>query len=141
MISGQALLQGIVPLIVEAGGGGILDETIDGGVQCTLNVLKHLGMIDGELVLPARQIMVDKYVVYRSLTGGFYIPEPDIKLGVEVTKGQLLGRVVDPVTSEVQEECRAPVSGIIVSRRIRLPLNPGSYIAHIAATDAIIWER
>jgi predicted deacylase len=141
MISGQALLQGIVPLVVEAGGGGILDETIDGGVECTLNVLKHLGMLDGALVLPERQIMVDKYVVYRSRTGGFYLSEPDVRLGVQVEQGQLLGRVVDPVTSEVQEECHAPVAGIIVSRRIRLPLNPGGYIAHIAATDSIIWER
>jgi predicted deacylase len=58
-----------------------------------------------------------------------------------VTKGQLLGRVVDPVTSVVKEECTSPVNGIIVSRRIRMPLNPGGYIAHIADTDSVIWER
>jgi len=141
MISGQALLQGIVALVVEIGGGGIVDETIDQGVDCLLNLLKHLGMIDGELVLPPRQVMVTNYVVYRSLTGGFYQAEPAIRLGVEVRRGQLLGRVVDPVTSAVKEECRSSVDGIVVSRRIRLPLNPGGYVAHIADTDSAIWQR
>ena len=141
MISGQALLQGIVPLVIEIGGGGIVDETIEQGVECVLNLLRHLDMIDGELVLPPRQVMVTNYVVYRSLTGGFYQPEPEIRLGVEVTRGQVLGRVVDPVTSAVKEECRSPVNGIIVSRRIRLPLNPGGYVAHIADTDSVVWAR
>jgi hypothetical protein len=36
---------------------------------------------------------------------------------------------------------RSPLNGIIVSRRISLPINPGGYIAHIADTDSIIWER
>ncbi len=141
MISSQANLNGIPTLVVEAGGMGIVDETIDQGAQCTLNVLKSLGMIDGAPVLPQRQIMVTNYNVYRSLTGGFYLGEPDITLGVEVKQGQLLGRVVDPITSEVVEECTSPVNGLIVSRRVRLPINPGGYIAHIADLDSIVWER
>jgi len=98
-------------------------------------------MIDGDLVLPPRQVMVDRYVVMRSRSGGFYLPEGDLQLGDEVADGQLLGRVIDPLTSEILEECRAPSAGILVSKRIRLPLNPGSYIAHVAPTDSIIWER
>ena len=141
MLSGQAALNGIVPLVVEAGGGTMIDETIEPSVDCVLNVFKQLNMIDGELLLPDRQIEVDNYVVYRSLTGGFYIQEPWVKLGETVTKGQLLGRVLDPVTSEVMEECTSPVNGIIISRRIKMPINPGGYIAHIADTDAVIWER
>ena len=30
---------------------------------CTLNVMRHLGMIEGEPVLPERQIMVDEHIV------------------------------------------------------------------------------
>lgn len=141
MISGHCLLNGIVPLVVEAGGGGIIDDTVEQGVECTLNILKHLGMIEGRPVLPPRQIMVGNYVVYRSRTGGFYLQEPGVAIGNEVKQGQLLGRVLDPLSSEVQEECRAPVDGIIVSRRIRMPINPGGYIAHIADTASIMWER
>lgn len=141
MLSGQCALNGIVPLVVEAGGACSIDFTIDEGAECLLNVLKHLDMIDGDPVLPERQIMVDNYIVYRSLTGGFYIQEPYVELGVEVEKGQVLGRVIDPLTSEVRETCTAPVNGIIVSRRVRMPINPGGYIAHIADTDAVIWER
>lgn len=141
MISGQCLLQGIVPLVVETGGGGIIDATIEQSVECTLNVLKHLDMIDGEPVLPPQQIMVENYVVYRSLAGGFFQAEPGITLGVEVQRGQPLGHIVDPVTSEVKEACLSPANGIIVSRRIRMPINPGGYIAHIADTDSVIWQR
>lgn len=141
MISSQANLNGIATLVVEAGGMGIIDDTIDQGAVCVHNVMKHLGMLDGEPDIPANQIMVSNYVVYRSLTGGFYQGEPDIKLGVEVKKGQLLGRVIDPVTSEVMEECTSPVNGMIISRRVRMPINPGGYIAHIADLDSIIWRR
>ncbi len=141
MISGHCLVSGIVPLVVEAGGGGQIDFTIEQGVECTLNILKHLGMIDGDLVLPKRQIMVERYIVYRSLHGGFYLQEDGIVLGAEVRQGQLLGRVIDPLTSEVLEECRAPVNGIIISRRLKMPINPGGYIAHIADVDSMIWSR
>jgi predicted deacylase len=141
MLSGHCALNGVVPLVVECGGGGMIDFTIDQGVECLLNIAKYLKMIDGAPVLPDKQIMVSNYSVYRSLSGGFYIPEEGIKLGVEVTKGQLLGRVVDPLTSEVRETCTSPVNGLIISRRVRMPINPGGYIAHIADTDSIIWER
>jgi len=141
MISSQANLNGIATLVVECGGMGIVDETIDQGAVCIHNVMKGLNMLDGAPQLPERQIMVSNYVVYRSLSGGFYLGEPSVKLGVQVKKGQMLGRVVDPITSEVVEECLSPVNGVIVSRRVRLPINPGGYIAHIADTDTIIWER
>jgi hypothetical protein len=140
MLSGQCALNGIVPLVVEAGGACTIDDTIDQGAECLLNILKYLGMIEGKPLLPKKQIMVDHYLVYRSLEGGFYLQEPGIKLGLEVKKGQLLGRVIDPVTSAVRESCTAPVNGVIVSRRVRMPINPGGYIAHIADTDAVIWE-
>lgn len=141
MLSGQCAINGIVPLVVETGGGGMIDEHVNRSVTCTLNVLKHLGMIDGELAQPESQRMVDNYVVYRSLSGGFYHKEPDAGVGSHVKKGQLLGSVLDPVTSEVLERCTAPVNGIVISSRIRMPINPGGYIAHIADTDAVIWER
>lgn len=141
MLLGQCAINGIVPLYVETGGGGMIDEQVDKSVVCTLNILKHLDMLDGEPVMPKRQIMVDNYVVYRSLTGGFYQKEPGAELGAHVKKGQVLGRVVDPNTSEVLEECTSPINGLMVSTRVRMPINPGGYIAHIADTDSVIWER
>ena len=141
MISGSVAANGGVPLVVEAGGGDRIDETVDQAADCVLNVMKYLGMIEGDPVLPERQIMVDNYMVYRSITGGYYIQEPEVRIGEKVEKGQLLGKVVDPLTSEVREVTRSPLNGIIVSRRISLPINPGGYIAHIADTDSIVWER
>ncbi len=141
MLMGQCAINGIVPLVVETGGGGMIDEQIDKSVTCTLNILKHLDMIDGEIDLPERQVMVDNYVVYRSLEGGFYLKDPKATVGTMVKKGQILGQVIDPVTSEVVEECTSPVNGKLISTRVRMPINPGGYIAHIADYDAIIWKR
>ena len=141
MITGSFAANGGVPLVVEAGGGSADDETVDMAVENILNVIKYLEMIEGELVLPERQIFVDNYVVYRSVSGGYYLAEPEIKLGAKVKKGQILGRVIDPLTSEVREVTRSQVNGIVISRRIKMPMNPGGYVAHIADTDAIIWER
>jgi len=98
-------------------------------------------MVEGNLILAGHQIMVNNYVIYRNQMGGFYQQGPGIKIGICAQKGQLLSRVIDPVMSEVQEECRSPVNGIIISHRIRMLLNPGGYIAQIADTDAISWER
>lgn len=141
MLMGQCAINGIVPLVVETGGGGIIDGQIDRSVICTLNILKHLGMIDGELELPEKQVMVENYVVYRSREGGFYLKNPAATVGAMVTKGQLLGQVIDPVTSEVVETCISPVNGKLISTRLRMPINPGGYIAHIADYDSVIWER
>ncbi len=141
MMLGSAMLNGIVPLYVETGGGHTIDWTIDASVECTLNLLKHLQMIDGRLVLPKRQLMVSNYLVARSRFGGFYQVNPDVVLGSEITRGTVIGTVVDPVTSEVLEEYRSPHNAIVVSRRVRMPINPGGYVAHLADTDAIIWER
>ncbi len=71
----------------------------------------------------------------------FRIPDTSIKLGDTVSQGQFLGDSVDPVTSEVRERCESPVNGIVVSRRVRLPMNPGGYIAHIADLDSATWQR
>jgi predicted deacylase len=141
MILGSAMLNNIVPLYVETGGAHTIDWTIDASVDCTLNLLKHLRMIEGNLVLPKRQIMVNNYIIARSRTGGFYQVNEDVKLGSEIKKGTVIGTVVDPLTSEVLEEYRSPVNAVVVSRRVRMPINPGGYVAHLADTDAIIWER
>lgn len=141
MILGAAMLNGIVPLYVETGGGHTVDWTIDASVECTLNLLKHLNMIDGAPVLPKRQIMVNNYIVARSRTGGFYQVNEGVKLGSEIKKGTVIGTILDPLTSEVLEEYRSPVNAVVVSRRMRMPINPGGYVAHLADLDAIIWER
>lgn len=78
---------------------------------CTLNFVKYLGMIDGDLELPERQVLVKNYVVYRSLAGGFYLKGPAATIGWMVTKGQLLAQVIDPVTLEVVETCESRVNG------------------------------
>ena len=141
MLTAQCAINGIIPLVVEAGGGCMIDETIEPSVQCTLNILKYLKMIEGELIVPKKQIMVENYYVYRSLMGGHFIKYDNFKIGNVVKKGDDLGYIVHPVNSEIVEKCIAPINGMVVSSRIKMPINPGGYIAHIADYDSIIWEK
>ena len=141
MLTAQCAINGIKPLVIEAGGGCIIDNTIEPSVVCTLNLLKYLDMIEGDPVYPKKQVMVNNYYVYRSLTGGHFLKDDLFKIGLEVKKGQELGKVIHPLTSEVLETCKSPLNGKIVSSRIKMPINPGGYIAHIADYDSIIWQR
>ena len=106
-----------------------------------LNLLKHLNMIDGDPVLPKIQKMVTNYYVYRSLTGGHFLKNDNFKIGIDVSKGDELGQVIHPLTSEILETCKSPLNGKIVSSRIKMPINPGGYIAHIADYDSTIWQK
>ena len=141
MLTAQCALNGIKPLVVEAGGGCIIDDTINPSVECTLNLLKHLGMIEGDPVSPKIQKMVTNYYVYRSLTGGHFLKNDKFKIGTVVSKGDELGKVIQPLSSKILETCISPLNGKIVSSRIKMPINPGGYIAHIADYDSIIWEK
>ena len=141
MLTAQCALNGIKPLVVEAGGGCIIDDTMNPSVECTLNILKHLKMIEGDPVLPKIQKMVTNYYVYRSLSGGHFLKNDNFKIGTDVSKGDELGKVLHPLTSKILETCKSPLNGKIVSSRIKMPINPGGYIAHIADYDSIIWEK
>ena len=58
-----------------------------------------------------------------------------------VKKGDELGKVLHPLTSKILETCNSPLNGKIVSSRIKMPINPGGYIAHIADYDSTIWQK
>jgi len=137
----EAARQGIPGITPHMAGGGMIDEYVEPSVECVLNIAKHLGMIDGDPVYPNRQIVVSDYLVYRSSTGGFLYLEEGIGVGATVRKGQIVARILDPLTSEEREVCASPFDGIVTMARIRLPINPGGYVCHIANTDSITWER
>jgi predicted deacylase len=131
--------KGIPFFVAELGGGGLLDSRyIEKGVRGVINVLKQLGMHEGEVIRPTRQTIVTEMAVIRPRYGGVLYPEIGLDhIGQEVAGGTLLGRVVSPYSFETLEEIRAPFhrSYMILLRGGISRVNPGDYAYMVANAE------
>jgi predicted deacylase len=91
-----ATADGIPAITPELGGHSTFEpERIAAGVTGVLNVLKHLGMIEGEIVRPARQYVVRNHLTRVSVDrGGLFVPA--VVPGDEVRAGDRLGILYSP---------------------------------------------
>ena len=123
--------KGIPFFTAEVGGGSFLDaHYIEHGVRGVMNVMKQLGMLDGEVLRPPQQTLVTQMAVVRPRFGGMLHPEIGLdQLGKEVRGGTLLGRVLSPHTFETLEEIRAPFDRgyMILLRGGMMRVHPGDY--------------
>lgn len=112
---------------------GWLDQNVR-GVQ---NVMRHLGMLDGE---PTG--LTDRYFHFASRghrvvprTGGYLRAGhgPDA-LMTEVKKGTVLGTVTSPYTFAEQEQLGAPVDGVIFGVARDYMVRPGDWAYFVAET-------
>lgn len=104
------------------------EEWIETNVRGTINVMKHLGMLDGELILPDRILLFDKGHRVNPTVGGLLKPvaEPD-RMMREVKRGELLGRVISAGTFELLEELRSPCAGYLWGMARSYPVRPGDW--------------
>jgi predicted deacylase len=123
--------KGIPFFTAELGGGSFLDaHYVEHGVRGVMNVMRQLGMLDGEIVRPPEQTIVTEIAVIRPHVGGMLHPEIGLdQLGKEVKGGTLLGRVLSPHTFETLEEIRAPFGRgyMILLRGGMMRVHPGDY--------------
>jgi predicted deacylase len=128
--------KGIPFFTAELGGGSFLDaHYIEHGVRGVLNVMRQMGMLEGEVVRPPAQTIVTEMAVVRPRSGGILYPEVGLdQLGSVVPGNTLLGRVVSPYTYETLEEIRSPFDeGImILLRGAMMRVNPGDYAYMVA---------
>jgi predicted deacylase len=94
----------------------LVEPAVETGVQGLENVLRHLGIREGDPETP------DEYQRARNHLGratadasGLFRPDPDLELGAEVTAGERLGVVTDPTTFETLATVRAEESGVVYS--------------------------
>jgi predicted deacylase len=103
-------------ITIEAGGGTYREQNVDLHVGSIRNIMRQLGMIDGEVEL--RETYTEVAGTFaRCAAGGFFLDyaEP----GDECKAGDLLAAIVDHY-GHTLEEVRAPQDGIVLwQRRIR----------------------
>jgi hypothetical protein len=75
-----------------------------------LNVMKHLGMLDGQ-VAESKARLLDQRIMVRAQRGGLFLPK--VKQGDIVSKEQLLGEVLD-LSGTAVEELLSPAKGVVL---------------------------
>ena len=129
-------------LVVEMGVGMRLtreygEQLIDG----IFNTMKELGMWKGE-VPEVRSPMISENpedVSYLNASAsGLFVPE--VKHGAFVSKGDLVGRIVDPLEGKVLDEVRAPQGGMVFTIRDYPIVDEGSLMGRILNEEVCIYE-
>ena len=119
-----------IPSVVVELGGGIVEQEpyVARGVEGALNVLRAVGVIEGEVKPPPSQIVVRGIEIVRPRHGGWLETEAP-PLGNVIGEGAVLGRVVSPYSFETLEVIKSPVRhGImILSHLNRNLVEPGDY--------------
>jgi uncharacterized protein len=133
---------GIPSAVPEIGGGGHGEkfelECERVGVRGTMNVLKHLGMIDGDPELPERQFHFVHAPHVRATVGGYFISDmeaSDVGIGRpprEVSKGEVLGTIYNPYNFKELEQIKSPCDGLIYACRVSGLVNPQSEVLAVA---------
>ncbi len=129
MLRVAAAKAGIPAVTFEVGGPGQLQaEEIGTGIQAILTLIHKLGMVRDapEWLEPQPFFYESRWV--RSDSGGMLIS--DVKLGERVVKGQLLGRVVDPLQDQ-EFELTSDVAGQVIGMAQNQVVLPGYAVFHI----------
>jgi len=119
-------------IATEIGGAGFdrsLEETwLEANVKGTLNVMKHMGILEGEPEVPEKYLVFQKRHRVNPSKGGYLFPkiEPE-RLLTEVEEGELLGTVVSPYTFEEMERLESPVHGVLFYTARSYPVRPGDW--------------
>jgi len=128
----EAMNRGVASIISESGLGyreQPLEEFINLHVQGTMNLLKHFGMIEGEIVKPKNQRFLDMtWSRVRTPVSGIFQAVAD--QGDLVKEGELLGRITDIDGTELAQ-VTSPVDGVIHCMFPRRLVYPGDRLYNI----------
>lgn len=117
--------------LIESGGAGLLKkEHTDRHVFGVRNVMRYLGMLEGDPVEPTDQKMLDgTRAGLRAGRGGFFTSF--VEAGDEVSEGQALGELTNAF-GEVLEEYTAPMAGVLTIINFPAPKNVGDPLFDIS---------
>ncbi len=124
---------GTPTLVVEMGVGmRITQELGDQLTDGILNLMAKMGIWQGETKSPRVPIVSrdpNDVCFLNAKSGGIFIPS--VKCWVLLNKGDLVGKIVDPLSGEILDEVTAPVDGILFTIRDFPVVNEGSLIGRL----------
>ncbi|HPF38212.1 MAG TPA: M14 family metallopeptidase [Phycisphaerae bacterium] len=126
----EATKAGCPTIILEAGEPlKIEQEAVEVGVRGVNNVLRELGMVAGDPVLPPYQVRISRSTWVRAEVGG--ILRFHVKPGDPVEQGQRIATNAS-VFGERQNILEAPCDGIVLGMTTLPMVKPGEPVCHIA---------
>jgi len=131
----------------EFGGLGTYNESdITHHIAGVINVMKYLGMIEGNPTLPGKQLLFKTgkqdqstteqygYQTVNTNRGGLLYPQ--IKVGDQVQAGQVLGVVMD-LKGDIIEQIDAPFSGLVFQIYPKHVVNAGDIVFFIVSVEEL----
>lgn len=120
-------------LVVEMGVGMRItksygDQLVDG----IFNLMREMGIWKGETKEPRKAIIseaADDVAYLNASRGGVFVP--CVKHWEELNKGDLIGKLIDPLKGEVVDEIISPVDGILFTIREYPIVDEGSLIGRL----------
>mgnify|MGYP005847844505 CR=1 FL=1 len=136
--------KGIVCVATEFGGTDRLPahraERTERLLTAATNVMKFLGMLEGEPKLPPRWTVVEGESHVFANHGGLVLYEGDFELGKPVRAGQKLARIVD-VYGEELESIASPYDGVLMFLRTVPVVHPGDWVVGVGKQVRVIENR
>lgn len=147
---------GVSTIVAELGGNGTLyDEWVARGVAGTVNVMRRLGMLPGDVVPPPRQYVVNNTPgheqnlhIFRPSESGLIVSDPAITPqcafdGQPVEGVPVLGRLLNPYDFTVRQEFPAPFARtLMLATTVAPSWNVAGEFAYILADADVaeVWE-
>ena len=123
-------------LVSEYGGAAArIEHYLHKGVEGARNVMRHLGILPGEVAATEGQRVVETLINVAPNYGGILLSNfPPDRLGETLPEGTVLGRVINPHTFEEHEEITTPFQEniLILTRPSYTNVAPGDYAFMIA---------
>lgn len=119
-------------LVVETGVGmRITKEYCDQLTDGLFCLMKEMGIWDGKVITPREPIVSrdGKVCFLNASTSGIFVPKADHWRNLE--KGDVVGKIVDPMRGEVLDEILSPVKGVLFTLREYPVVDEGSLVARI----------
>jgi predicted deacylase len=128
------LAAGKPAITIEVGGGTYSEQNVELHIRSIRNIMRHLGMVDGEPELRDSYTAVSGTFA-RSAVGGFFLGHAEP--GEICKEGDLIAHVVDHY-GDTLEKIHAPQDGIVLwVRRIRT-VHPGDEVVIFGAVEGEI---
>ena len=136
--SAQSVTRGIPSIDVESGELGVIDDVfIDPITDGAMSVLRELGMVAGEPIVPANPLLISDRARVYSEYEGIWHKNMLVQTGDYVTEGTELGVITDYFGKELQTVV-APASGILLILFGTPPVNVDDNIAVIGKVQPSI---